>query len=279
MKKNLSTTCLALIVSIVCHDAYCDEDLKNQLVPQIEKVRKAKQNEDQQAIDIIVKADRIRAPEKPFGYQLLLQEFRNNKQVNQQTLDISMRFFKPEADDSDFDARALIRFLSPAREKGKRLLSDFDKMWYFSPELRNPIPISKQQRLIGQVSNGDVVAADFDLSYIAKLIGEEACGAKTCYKLHLERRTPQVAYPAIIYLVEKDTYYPYQADFMSSSDVLIKRSYYKDYRQDLGQVRPHQIIVEDSLQKENYTIMNYSNLRYESLPESYFQKEYLMRMK
>lgn len=279
MKKKFTTTCLTLFISIFCHNAFCDEELKDQLVPQIEKVRKAKQNEDQQAIDIIVKADRIRAPEKPFGYQLLLQEFRNNKQVNQQTLDISMRFFKPETDHSDFDARALIRFLSPAREKGKRLLSDFDKMWYFSPELRNPIPISKQQRLIGQVSNGDVVAADFDLSYIAKLIGEEACDSKTCYKLHLERRTPQVAYPAIIYLVEKGTYYPYRADFMSSSGVLIKRSYYKDFRQDLDQVRPHQIIVEDSLQKENYTIMNYSHLRYESLPESYFQKEYLVRMK
>ncbi len=279
MKKNLVNISFIVAISSLCHPGYCDDDLKNQLATEIVKVRKAKQNEDQQAIDIIVRADRIRAPEKPFGYQLLLEEYRANKLANKQTLDVSMRFFKPQGDNSDFDARALIRFLAPVRDKGKRILSDFDKMWYFSPELRNPIPISRQQRLIGQVSNGDVVATDFDLSYIAQLLGEEACDGKICYKLHLERRNPQVTYPSITYWVEKETYYPRQADFMSSSGVLIKRSYYKDYRKALDQIRPHQIIIEDSLQKENYTVMNYSNLRYESLPENYFQKEYLMRMK
>lgn len=255
------------------------ENPKEIIEQAIPEIRKAKENEDQKAITIIVNADRVRAPEKPFGYQLHLEEFRDNKLVNQQTLDVSMRFIKPTVENPEVDARALVRFIAPAREKGKKLLSDFDKMWYHSPELRNPIPISKQQRLLGQVSNGDVVATDFDFSYIATLTGEEACGTKQCYKLHLERRFQHVVYPAIDYWVEKGTYYPYRADFLSTSGVLIKRSYYKDYRESLGKIRPHQIVVEDSLKKDNYTKMNYSKLRFESLPDSYFQKEYLMRLK
>src|ERR1700761_5800698 len=85
-------------------------------------------------------------------------------------------------------------------------------------------------------------------------------------------------FPKIMYWVEKDTYYPYRADFLSDSDLLIKRSYYKDFRMIVGQMRPSQIVVDDALQKGNYTTMNYSDVRLESLPESYFQKDYLMRL-
>lgn len=43
-------------------------------------------------------------------------------------------------------------------------------------------------------------------------------------------------------------------------------------------MRPSTIVVEDALRKDNYTTMQYSNLVLESLPESNFQKEYLMRL-
>ncbi|MGW1441233.1 outer membrane lipoprotein-sorting protein [Serratia rhizosphaerae] len=236
--------------------------------------------EDQRARDIIRNADRVRAPEQPFRYTLTLTEHRGGRDLteNQQVLDVSMRFYKPSERYEKGDARALVRFVSPARDRGKALLSDLDKMWYYAPDLRRPIPISRQQRLMGQVSNGDVVAADFDYSYISMLVGEEACGDKTCYKLTLKRRWPYVTYPAIDYWVEKDTGNPSRADFLSADGVLIKRSYYRDYQQALGRLRPGTIVVEDALRKDNYTTMQYSNLELESLPESNFQKEYLMRL-
>ncbi|MFI8416333.1 outer membrane lipoprotein-sorting protein [Serratia sp. NPDC078593] len=236
--------------------------------------------EDQHAREIIRRADRVRAPDQPFRYTLTLVEHRGGRDVteNQQVLDISMRFYKPSEQREKGDARALVRFVSPARDKGKALLSDLDKMWYYAPDLRRPIPISRQQRLMGQVSNGDVVAADFDYSYISTLVGEEACEQKTCYKLTLKRRWPYVTYPAIDYWVEKDTGNPVRVDFLSTEGVLIKRSYYRDYQMVLGQMRPATIVVEDALRKDNYTTMHYSNLVLESLPESNFQKEYLMRL-
>lgn len=235
---------------------------------------------DQRARYIIRKADRVRAPDQPFRYLLTLVEHRNGKDLTdrQQILDVSMRFFKPNAQRERADAKALVRFISPARDKGKALLSDLDKMWYYAPDLRRPIPISRQQRLMGQVSNGDVVAADFDYSYISSLVGEEACGDATCYKLHLVRRWPYVTYPAITYWVQKDNWHPYRADFQSTDGTLIKRAYYKNYQQVLGAERPTEIVIEDALRKDNYTTMTYSKVRLESLPESYFQKEYLMRL-
>jgi hypothetical protein len=236
--------------------------------------------EDQRAREIIRRADRVRAPDQPFRYRLTLLEHKGGRDVteNQQVLDISMRFYKPSEQVEKGDARALVRFVAPARDKGKALLSDLDKMWYYAPDLRRPIPISRQQRLMGQVSNGDVVAADFDYSYISTLVGEEACEQQVCYKLSLQRRWPYVTYPAINYWVEKDTGYPRRADFLSADGVLIKRSYYRDYQPVLGQMRPTTIVVEDALRKDNYTTMRYSDVRLESLPESNFQKEYLLRL-
>lgn len=235
--------------------------------------------EDSHAREIIRRADRVRAPEQPFRYTLTLTEHKNGQDQldKQQVLDVSMRFYKPDEQRDKGEARALVRFVSPVRDKGKVLLSDLDKMWYYAPELRRPIPISRQQRLLGQVSNGDVVAADFDYSYVSTLIGTEACGDKQCYKLSLTRRWPSVPYPAILYWVEVGTWHPQRIDFLSTEGRLIKRSRYSNYTEVLGVLRPATIVVEDALRKDNWTTMTYSNVVLESLPESYFQKDYLIR--
>lgn len=234
--------------------------------------------ENAEAVDIIRRADRIRAPAEPFRYLLTLVEMKGAQEVSRQTLDVAMRFYKPTAEQAG-DARALVRFVDPPSERGKSLLSVFDKLWYYEPKLRRPIPISRQQRLIGQVSNGDVVATDFDLSYISKLATIEDCEGRKCYRLELQRRWPHVTYPKINYWVDVETYRPFKAEFLASGDKVLKRAWYKDYKPALGVARPHEIYIEDSLKKEQYTRMLYSNVRLEEVPEAYFQKEYLLRLR
>jgi hypothetical protein len=234
--------------------------------------------EDEQAVDIIRRADRIRAPAEPFRYALTLVEMKGDQEVTRQSFDVAMRFYKQEPG-QEGDARALVRFVDPPSEKGKSLLSIFDKLWYYEPKLRRPIPISRQQRLVGQVSNGDVVATDFDLSYVSKLSATEDCDGRKCHRLELQRRWPHVTYPKIIYWVDAENYRPYKAEFLATNDKLIKRAWYKDYRPALGAERPHEIYIEDSLKKEQYTRMLYSDVRLEAVPEAYFQKEYLLRLR
>ena len=235
-------------------------------------------SEDARAVDIIRRADRIRAPAEPFRYTLTLAEMKGDSEVTRQSFDVAMRFYKPESG-QEGDARALVRFVDPPTERGKSLLSIFDKLWYYEPKLRRPIPISRQQRLVGQVSNGDVVATDFDLSYISKLIATEDCEGRKCYRLELQRRWSHVTYPKIIYWVDVENYRPYKAEFLATNDKLIKRAWYKDYKPALGVERPHEIYIEDSLKKEQYTRMLYSDVRLEAVPEAYFQKEYLLRLR
>jgi len=189
-----------------------------------------------------------------------------------------MRISKPEPG-REGDAKALVRFVEPRKDQGKALLANLDKLWFYDPRLRRPIPIARQQRLIGQVANGDIVAADFDLSYASTLIGTEPCGEAQCYKLALARRWPFVTYPKITYWVEVETHRPYKAEFLSTSDLVMKTAFYKDYRPALGRERPHEIMIVNALQKDHYTRMLYSDVRFEDTPEVYFQREYLERLR
>lgn len=238
----------------------------------------AADQEDVRASEIIKRADRIRAPSEPFRYALTLVEMKGDHEVARQSFDVAMRFYKAQAG-QEGDARALVRFIDPPSEKGKSLLSVFDKLWYYEPKLRRPIPISRQQRLVGQVSNGDVVATDFDISYISRLVATEDCEGRTCYRLELQRRWSYVTYPKIIYWVDAKNYRPFKAEFLATNDKLIKRAWYRDYKSALGVERPHEIYIEDSLKKEQYTRMLYSDVRLEAVPEAYFQKEYLLRLR
>jgi len=234
--------------------------------------------DDPEAARIIRAADRIRAPDAPFRYLLDLIEIKDDVVVAQQQLDVAMRIAKPDAQHPG-DAKALVRFLEPKRDQGKALLADVDKLWFYDPRLRRPIPISRQQRLIGQVANGDVVAADFDLSYASIIAGTERCGDVQCYKLNLQRRWPFVTYPKITYWVEVESMRPFKAEFLSTTGLVMKTAYYQDYRPALGEVRPHEIVIVNALQKNHFTRMLYSKARFEEIPEAYFQREYLERLR
>jgi hypothetical protein len=235
--------------------------------------------DDNNALDIIRRADEIRSPNKPFRYTLTVTEYKAGVTTpeNKQILDISMRFMKAEGE-TKADARSLVRFNYPPRDKGRVMLSDWYDLWFYTPELRRPIPVSRQQRLIGQISNGDVIVTNFEYAYDSTLIGETQCGDQQCYQLALVRKSAAVTWPKVIYLVEKaGENRPYKAAYYSLDDRLLKEVLYQDYKLVLGKMRPGKIIVKDGRHAKNYSIMEYSDVRLESLPEFHFTKEYIQR--
>jgi len=272
IRSRITLCLLALLPLGAGAQALADAD------PLAQQAQANTQAQDPHASEIIRAADRIRAPEAPFRYMLELIEVKDEAIIAQQTLDVAMRISKPK-DGHEGDAKALVRFVEPRRDQGKALLANLDKLWFYDPRLRRPIPIARQQRLIGQVANGDIVAADFDLSYTSRIVDTEPCEQAQCYKLALERRWPFVTYPRITYWVEVESKRPYKAEFLSTGALVMKTAWYKDYRPALGQVRPHEIVIVDALQKNHYTRMLYSDVRFEDTPEAYFQREYLERLR
>ncbi|EES0673227.1 TPA: outer membrane lipoprotein-sorting protein [Escherichia coli] len=234
---------------------------------------------DDKALEIIRRADEIRSPNKPFRYTLTVTEYKAGatQPENKQVLDISMRFMKPQGNEKA-DARSLVRFIYPPRDKGKIMLSDWYDLWFYTPELRRPMPISRQQRLIGQISNGDVIVTNFEYAYDSTLVGEVSCAEKQCYKLALVRKSADITWPKVIYYVEKDgDNRPWKAAYYSQDEQLIKEVLYQDFQPVLGKTRPMKITVTDVRHGNNYSVMEYSDVRLESLPEFHFTKEYIQR--
>lgn len=231
-----------------------------------------------QALEIIRRADEVRSPNKPFRYTVTIQEFTSaSEPVNKQILDVSMRFIRPE-NGEPADARALVRFVWPPRDRGKMLLSDWYQLWFYTPELRRPMPVSPQQRLLGQIANGDVIVTNFEYAYEAQYAGEAPCGENRCYQLELKRKLPAASWPRILYWVEKGgDYRPWAADYYSLDDKLVKRVRYQHYQPVLGKARPTRIVVQDFRHAKGYSVMDYSDIRLESLPVSHFTKAYLQR--
>lgn len=234
---------------------------------------------DSQALDIIRQADRVRSPNAPFRYTVTILEYKEGatQPVNKQVLDISMRFMKPE-NGRPADARSLARFIYPPADRGKVMLSQWYDLWFYTPALRRPVPISRQQRLIGQIANGDVIVTNFEYAYDATLLGDETCGDTRCYKLLLTRKSAEVTWPRIIYWVEKDRgNRPYKAEYYSLDDKLIKKVLYQNFHYVLGENRPMRITVREARQGKGFSVMEYSDVRLESLPESYFTREAIQR--
>ena len=234
---------------------------------------------DEKALEIIRRADEVRSPNKPFRYTLSISEYKAgvDQPENKQILDISMRFIKPDGE-TKADARSLARLIFPPRDRGKVLFSDGYALWFYTPELRRPVPVSPQQRLIGQIANGDVIVTNFEYAYHATLQEEVPCGDKICYSLLLERKSAEATWPKIRYYVEKEgDNRPFKASYYSLDDRLFKEVTYHDFKPVLGRMRPTKIVVQDARNGKRYSVMEYSNIRLESLPESWFTRESIMR--
>ena len=69
----------------------------------------------------------------------------------------------------------------------------------------------------------------------------------------------------------------WKAAYYSQDDQLIKEVLYQDFQPVLGKTRPMKITVTDVRHGNNYSVMEYSDVRLESLPEFHFTKEYIQR--
>lgn len=235
---------------------------------------------DELSADLIVRnADKVRNPQQPFSCQCSLTEFKAGKQNEQMDFRI---FSKKESPETPY--RSLVRFIEPAKDRGKLMLMDRDIIWFFDPGSKSTIRLSPQQRLIGQASNGDVLTVDFSGDYKAKLekketISDPANAKRNCYKLELTSKTSSSNYSKIDYWVEEKTFMPVKGKFYSESGQLMKIIYYQGVEKVLGVDRPTELLIIDGVNKNFVTKMNLRDYKNEKIPNEWFQKDYLPHLK
>jgi outer membrane lipoprotein-sorting protein len=215
--------------------------------------------------EIVAKADRIRAPEGSYQFDAVVTSFEGEDKKAENG-------YRGHIKDLD---HTLVEFTTPPSEKGKSLLALGEDLWLYLPNLKKPVRISYQQRLVGDVSNGDMARSNLAADYAATSAGEETVNGQETYVLDLTAKTDQKTYHKIKYWVAQGSYRPVKAEFFTVSGKSIKTGTYEDFRSVAGAVRPMRIVFQDSLQPERKSILEFKDMVRKKLDGRMFTKDYL----
>jgi len=224
---------------------------------------------------ILAASDAIRNPAQPFSLNVTLTQYTDGKQTDSNALQAYSR-----VDPNSGQFRSLIRFEAPARDVNKLMLKTGNDLWFFDPTSKASIRISPQQRLLGQASNGDVVTVNFAQGYKARIEDEEDVQdgdrqTRRAYKLALTESVPDMTYNSVEMWIDKESQRPIKARFFSDSGKLLKTAFYRRYQEQLGALRPTEIVIIDGLNPNLVTVMRYSDFTAREIPDSWFQHDYL----
>jgi len=174
--------------------------------------------------------------------------------------------------------KVFVKFTAPPRQVGRSLLALDRDLWIYLPSAGKPVRIPLSQRLVGQVANGDIARVNYAGDYHAELVGSDTVNGQECYGLKLSAKTKEVTYAAIQYWVAKNSFRPVKAEFYTLSGKLLKTGDWGNDQVVNGKPRPMRLTLVDGIQKDAISILDYSNLRLQHLPEKMFNKNYMKQL-
>lgn len=194
--------------------------------------------------------------------------------------------------DMTFDVQAkgfdlLAKALSPAKQKGNKLLMASGNMWFHKPGLSKPAPISQRQRLLGNAAYGDIASTNYAEDYVATVLGDGSDTSDTiingqiCYVYDLKARTKKATYDRIKYWVSKEKLVGLKAEYFTVSNKKFKSAimeYENEVKAD-GKPRPFisRVTIYDELMSENVTTLTFSEPAIKRIPRHIFNLNLLTR--
>lgn len=153
-------------------------------------------------------------------------------------------------------------------------MRDYD-IWLFTPNIKKALRISLEQKLTGQVSNGDIARTNYAEDYEATLLPPDKSDSAPVYRLDLKAKNNKVTYGKIEYIVSKKDYGPIEATFFAISGKPLKRATFSDFRPIQGTSRATKMVIQDYLQKDKVSTLIFSDHKPENFSESLFNKDRL----
>lgn len=227
------------------------------------------------AQDILKKSDAVRNPDRSFSLTATLISYKNGRQHETSRLEL---YARAAPDGGQF--RSLLRFITPPRDAGKLTLKSGRDLWLYDPASRASVPVSPQQRLLGQASNGDVITANWAADYRAGMAGEEQIQdgdrqTRDCYRLFLTADNPDAAYSSMALWVDRTDFKSHKAEFYAVNGSLLKTTYYRRYEQVLGGIRPTEAVIIDGVNARLVTVIRYQDFAWRDVPEAWLQRDFL----
>lgn len=216
------------------------------------------------AEEIVEKADDIRGPSGAFSFHVRVKDYEGKKLQRENV-------YKVFSKDMKF---TLIETVFPERHTGRKLLMA-GGLWLYLPTIKRPTRVGMQQRLTGEVANGDIARTNFQKDYRSRLLGLERLGGEIHYKLELTARDNSVPYRKIHLFVDRASFVPRRAEFYALSGKLLKTGDYSTLKKILGKPRLTKLVIKDAVQPSKQSHLTYFNYTREKLDDSFFSKEAL----
>lgn len=179
---------------------------------------------------------------------------------------------------SEGTKKSFSEYLSPAADKGTKMLKLEGQLWIYSPSTDRIIQISGhllRQSVMGSDLSYEDMMDDRKLTelYNAKVIKEEKIGDRNTYLLQLTAKAEDVAYYAQKIWVDAERYIPLKQELYAKSNQLLKRTELKDVKQIQGRWFPTTIIYKDMLKQGNGTEFKMTSILFDQkIPEYIFSK-------
>ncbi len=216
---------------------------------------------------IVKNADEVRNPEIDYTVNAVVKSFKPDRPTRRCVYKILIKGRD----------NAVVKTLEPQSEYGRSLLIKAKDYWAFYPEVEKPIRISLQEKLIGDVSNGDIARTNFTNDYNASLLRNEDVNGKHYYVLQLMAKDNSTTYGKVILWVEQDNFWPLKAEFYAISGRFLKTCFYENYTTLGGAIRPSRLVLEDAVTQGQYSQIDYDTMNVAALPDKYFSKEYMKK--
>lgn len=228
--------------------------------------------------EILAAADAVRNPGQSFHLVNTLTEYVGGR-VNSTVV---LSVYSKQTPSREY--ATLVRYTDPPRDRGKMVLMNGASMWFYDSASKSSVRISPQQRLMGQASDGDVVTVNFARDYHALSAVEETVKdaerkERSVWHLEMKAANASAVYSRIELWIEKGTYYPVKGRFYSDSGRLLKTAFYRKYVAMLGGVRPSETVLIDAVDTNLVTTMTNSAAKFAEVPDSWFQRDFLPRLK
>ena len=205
--------------------------------------------------DILKKADEVRNPAESY---LMVVEVHGKDQSENSKFEVSIKG----------NTKTVVRTLEPPRDRGRNLLMLGEEMWAYLPNLKRSVRISLNQKLSGQAANGDISRMRWHGDYSSVLESESL----KSWTLLLTATKKGLTYDKIRAVIEKKTYKPIQAEFLTAAGKPLKKAYYENYQDFAGKLRPSQIRIEDSIRPEDRSVLTIRKMEVRNFPEALFNQ-------
>lgn len=145
-------------------------------------------------------------------------------------------------------------YLSPARDKGTKMLKLDDKLWIYSPSSDRTIQISGhmlRQSLMGSDLSYEDMMEEPELikRYKPTIEGEETVNGEDCWIIKMDGLRDDLTYQSMKMWVSKKYFVPMKQDMFAKSGQLLKRVMFDDIREVNGKNVAFKMNYKDMLKE------------------------------